>query len=86
MELPDDHTHSYHSQVLLCYCLIQSELVVCVRIHGPEELAEEGLGEDLLDFHFVLFAPGHRDARVVVVGLARALGDLLVFVSLSQQF
>lgn len=61
-----------------------SELVVGVRVHGPQELAQQCLGEDLLDLDFILLAPGHSDAGVIVVGLTGALGDLLILISLPQ--
>ena len=61
-----------------------SELPVVFGVHGPEELAEQVFGEDLLDSDFVLLAPGDADPGVVVVGLAGAQGDLLALVLLLE--
>lgn len=64
----------------------KSELEISVSIHRPQEFAEVSVGEHLFHTDFVLLAPGHRDARVVVVCLARAQRELLAIVLLFQQF
>lgn len=61
-----------------------SKLPVEVGIHGPQKLTQQVLREDLLDLNFVLLAPHHGNAWVVIVGLAGAQCNLLGLVLLAE--
>ena len=63
-----------------------SKLIISVRVHGPDKLAQKSFGENLLDLDLVLLAPGHADSGVIVVGLAGAQSNLLAVVLLLQDF
>ena len=65
--------------MLSCSFVDPLELVVLLgHVDGPAELLPLRLVVDLLDGDVELLAPGHGDAGVEVVELARAKGDRLV--------